>query len=175
MAFHRYGIDDGRLLNCVALATTDAWAEEGWSHPCPPAEFLDLYRDFHPDVLGLIRHAPPESTFKWALYAREPVPEWSSGRVTLLGDAAHPMLPYLGQGATAAIEDALVLARALAANSEIGVALEAYEVERRPRTAEQMRMSKQQGEALNKGPEAYAATRPDQASLSTYDARRARV
>jgi salicylate hydroxylase len=173
--FHRYGIQNGTVLNCVALATTDAWTEEGWSHRCPPAEFLSLYGDFHPDVLGLIAAAPPDSTFKWALYAREPIERWSKGRVTLLGDAAHPMLPYLGQGATAAIEDALVLARALESQPDLAAGLDAYEAERRRRTTEQMRLSKQQGEALNRGPEAYAANRPDQAKLSSYDPRRARV
>lgn len=173
--FHRYGIEDGRMLNCVALATTDGWREEGWTHPCPILEFLDLYGDFHPDVTGLIEHAPPDRTFKWALRAREPIPTWSQGRVVLLGDAAHPMLPYLGQGATAAIEDALVLARSLQAHADPAQAFAAYEADRLPRTTEQMCMSQRQGEALNQGPERYAQSRPDQAALSRYDAGRAPV
>ena len=173
--FHRYGIDDGRVLNCVALAKTDAWTEEGWAHPCSRDEFMALYQDFHPDVRGLIAHAPADSTFKWALRSRAPLPNWSRGRVTLLGDAAHPMLPYLGQGATAAIEDALVLARALEAHSDHAVAFAAYEADRLPRATEQMRLSEKQGEALNSGPDRYKIDRPDQALLSRYDARRAEV
>ncbi len=173
--FHRYGIDDGRILNCVALAQTETWTEEGWTHPCGRDEFMDLYQDFHPDVLGLIAHAPQTSTFKWALRARAPLPAWSLGRVALLGDAAHPMLPYLGQGATAAIEDALVLARALDAHPDHARAFAAYEADRLPRATEQMRLSEQQGDALNKGPERYRAERPDQAALSRYDAREAEI
>jgi salicylate hydroxylase len=173
--FHRYGVRDGTVLNCVALATTDAWREEGWTNPCSREAFMALYEDFHPDVRGLIAHAPEPGTFKWALYAREPLPTWTSGRVTLLGDAAHPMLPYLGQGATAAIEDALVLARALEAQDRLEDGLARYEADRLPRTGEQMRMSIEQGVALNQGPERYAATSPDQAQLSRYDPRRVGV
>ena len=173
--FHRYGVRDGAVLNCVALAVTDAWREEGWTNPCSREAFLALYQDFHPNVRGLIAHAPEPGTFKWALYAREPLSSWTSGRVTLLGDAAHPMLPYLGQGATAAIEDALVLARALEAQDGLDDALARYEADRLARTGEQMRMSAQQGVSLNQGPERYKATRPDQAQLSRYDPRRVEV
>jgi salicylate hydroxylase len=174
-SFIRYGIEDGRVLNCVALAQTDAWREEGWANACSPEEFLALYDDFHPDAQAVIARAPRDATFKWALYARPPLETWRKGRVTLLGDAAHPMLPYLGQGATAAIEDALVLARALQHNDDLDAALAAYEAERLPRASEQMRLSNQQGEAMNGGPERYNSRRPDQQALSGYDARRAPV
>lgn len=173
--FHRYGIDDGRVVNCVALARTDAWTEEGWTHRCSREEFMALYQDFHPDVRGLIANAPEASTFKWALRSRAPLQTWTRGRVAVLGDAAHPMLPYLGQGATAAIEDALVLARALDAHDDHALAFAAYEADRLPRATEQMRLSEKQGEALNRGPDRYKNDRPDQTVLSAYDARRAEV
>ncbi len=173
--FNRYGIKGGTLLNCVALARTDAWREEGWSHPCSREEFLALYSDFHRDVTGLIENAPDGQIFKWALYSREPLETWTKGRVTMLGDAAHPMLPYLGQGATAAIEDGLVLGRALAAYDDYEDAFKSYETVRRARTAEQMRTSQQQGEALNRGPDEYNRFRPEQSVLSTYDPRSVHV
>lgn len=168
--FNRYGIRGGATINCVALARTDDWREEGWTHPCSRAEFLELYGDFHEDVTGLIRMAPEQDLFKWALYARPPLSSWTVGRATLLGDAAHPMLPYLGQGATAAIEDALVLARALDAHPDHVAAFSSYEAERRHRTEEQMRASEAQGEALNQDdPYRYATLRPSQDALRHYD------
>jgi 2-polyprenyl-6-methoxyphenol hydroxylase-like FAD-dependent oxidoreductase len=89
----------------------------------------------------------------------------------MLGDAAHPMLPYLGQGATAAIEDALVLARALETHDDYSDAFKSYESERLTRTTAQMRASERQGEALNRGPGEYNELRPSQTLLSGYDPR----
>jgi salicylate hydroxylase len=173
--FNRYGVKGGTLVNCVALARTDSWREEGWSNPCSRAEFLELYGDFHRDVTGLIENAPEGEIFKWALHAREPLLTWSRGRVTLLGDAAHPLLPYLGQGATAAIEDGLVLARALEAHDDYQDAFRHYERGRLERTTTQMRTSQQQGAALDRGPDEYNQHRPSQGALSAYDPRLAPV
>jgi salicylate hydroxylase len=169
--FVRYGLNNGTLVNCVGLARTDSWREEGWMHPCSREDFLELYADFHRDVRGLIGHAPQGRIFKWALYAREPLSSWTKDRVTMLGDAAHPMLPYLGQGATAAIEDALVLARALETHDDYSDAFKSYESERLTRTTAQMRASERQGEALNRGPGEYNQIRPSQTLLSGYDPR----
>ena len=85
------------------------------------------------------------TVFKWGLFDRDPMPAWSKGRITLLGDAAHPMLPFLSQGAAMAIEDAYVLAAALAAQDEVGAALAQYEALRRPRTARVQLESRERG------------------------------
>ncbi len=168
--FSRYGVHEGRLINCIALAKTDRWREEGWSHRCSRRELLDLYGDFHPEVLGIIENAPEDALFKWALYDRDPLATWSRGRATLLGDAAHPMLPYLAQGATAAIEDALTLARALETYEDYAEAFRRYETIRLPRTTEQMLASRAQGAALNQSdPYAYSERREDPNRLFAYD------
>ncbi len=146
--FLRYGVMGGTLINCVALVRTDKFQGEGWNNRSSREELLEFYRDFHPDVIGLINNAPEDGIFKWALYDRDPLPLWSRGRATLLGDAAHPMLPFLGQGATMAIEDGIVLARALEAYDDAEKAFAAYEAVRRPRTTQIMEASRRQGEAL---------------------------
>ena len=97
---------------------------------------LERYAGWHESLLRLF--AAGETWYKWALYDRDPIPAWTSGRVTLLGDAAHPMLPYLGQGACQAIEDGAVLATALSAPgaaSDPVAALGRYERTRRPRAS----------------------------------------
>jgi salicylate hydroxylase len=91
-----------------------------------------------------------ERCFKWGLFDRDPLPSWGRGRVTLLGDAAHPMLPFLSQGAASAIEDGYVLARELArAPGDLGAALAAYEAERQPRTARIQLAARAQGEVFH--------------------------
>jgi salicylate hydroxylase len=170
IGFSRYGVRQGSLINCIALAQTDSWREEGWTFPCARDEFLDLYRAFHPDVLGLIRNAPEGGIFKWALYDRDPLTTWSSGRATLLGDAAHPMMPFLAQGATAAIEDALILARALDSYDDWETAFRQYEQVRLPRTTTQMLASRAQAYALSQpDPNDYTALRAVPEQLYAYD------
>jgi salicylate hydroxylase len=111
--FNRYVIRNGDLVNVIGIARSDSWQQEGWSTPATVEEFRALFHDFHPDVLGLIAQAPPDTLIKWGLFVREPLPHWSRGRVLLIGDAAHPMLPFLGLGAATAIEDGIMLARVL--------------------------------------------------------------
>ena len=116
------------------FATTgqDSWSEESWTAPGDVAELRDRYADFHPDARALLDAC--SDVLKSALNIHEPLPHWSEGRVTLLGDACHAMLPFMAQGASQAIEDAVVLARALAANDDIPAALATYESSRRERT-----------------------------------------
>jgi salicylate hydroxylase len=150
-SFTRYLIRGGTLVNFVGLAQRDGWREEGWSIASSREEMLAEYADWYPDVRTIISSTPDGALFKWALFDREPLPAWTSGRVTLLGDAAHPMLPFLGQGAAMGIEDGMVLARAFAAVSDAGEAFARYEAARRERTTWVMQKSRETGLAYHSG------------------------
>jgi salicylate hydroxylase len=129
-----YGVRRGEAINVVAHYDDPDYKHESWIAECDRREILDRYRRWHPslrEIFGL-----GDTWYKWALYDRDPIPAWTKGRTTLLGDAAHPMLPYLGQGAGQAIEDGCVLAAALArCGDEPAVALDLYERSRRPRAS----------------------------------------
>lgn len=138
--FVRYPLRRGRLTNFVGIVEREGWEVESWTQQGSMAECLADFAGWHEDVQTLIRTA--ETHFKWAFMVREPIERWSSGRMTLLGDAAHPTLPFLAQGACMAIEDGYVLARALAAHrDDVRDALAAYEGARVERTARIVRGS----------------------------------
>jgi salicylate hydroxylase len=124
---NRYPVRNGKLLNFVAFAERSGWMEEGWSIPADKRELAAEFSGWHPYVSDIIANAPEEKLFKWALCARSPLMRWVSGRTALLGDAAHPILPYLGQGAVLAIEDAVLLGRAFSGSDDIPQALARYE------------------------------------------------
>ena len=107
-----YPVRRGELINIVAHFDSDSWTEESWTRECDVSELTTTYAGWHPDLLRLYPYSA--RWYKWALYDRDPVARWSKGRVTLLGDSAHAMLPYLGQGAAMALEDACVLSAAIA-------------------------------------------------------------
>jgi salicylate hydroxylase len=146
--FHRYLIRDGSLLNVIGIAQSDAWPHESWDTPASVAEFLALYRDFHADVTGLIERAADAQLIKWGLFVRPPLVRWSVGRVGLLGDAAHPILPFLGLGAALAIEDAIVIARALDETPQPEAALGRYQATRLARVEAVRLASIRQGEII---------------------------
>jgi salicylate hydroxylase len=98
--------------------------------------------------MGLIRVAPADGIIKWAIFEHEPMAGWSHDFVTLAGDAAHPMLPFLGLGAAMAIEDGVTLAQAIASHDSPTTALAAYEAARMPRTRQIFELSRRQGELL---------------------------
>ncbi|MDX2143751.1 MAG: FAD-dependent monooxygenase [Rhodospirillaceae bacterium] len=131
--FTRYYLRHRTLINFVGLVRTDAWKEEGWAIPATVEEMLSVYGDFNEHVKAIIRSTPPGRLFKWGLFDREPLPRWTRGRISLLGDAAHPMLPFLGMGAAMAIEDGAVLGRAFEAATTVEEALARYEQARRER------------------------------------------
>ncbi len=134
--FHRYLLRGGELVNVIGIAKAgpgQTWRGEGWSTPATVAEFAAEYQGFHDDVLGLIACAPPATLIKWALFTRPPLATWQLGPVTLLGDAAHPILPFLGLGAALAIEDGIVLARVLQAMPDVPRALVTFQALRQAR------------------------------------------
>jgi salicylate hydroxylase len=136
-----FPLSRGEEIFVFATTARQGWSEEGWTLPGDIKELRAAYADFHPEARALL-DACTEVT-RSALHVREPMPRWSQGRVTILGDAAHPMVPFMAQGACMAIEDAVVLARALehARGAAIPAALEAYEAARRERTARVQRGS----------------------------------
>jgi salicylate hydroxylase len=130
LMLNRYPVSNGRLLNFVAFAMRSGWQEEGWSIPASKAEIFQDFAGWHPHVTKVIEAAPEANLFKWALCARSALMRWVTGRVAILGDAAHPILPYLGQGAALALEDAAILGRAFAAAPDVEQGLARYEAAR---------------------------------------------
>jgi len=128
-----YPLRHQTTMNLLGNAQASQWQAEGWSIPATVPEFLSLFADFPAPVRDLIAAVPGPDLFKWGLRDREPLPAWTRGRVTMLGDAAHPMTPYLGQGACMAIEDGMVLGRAFAASADLAEAFSRYEAARRDR------------------------------------------
>jgi salicylate hydroxylase len=125
----------GELLNYVGFITTDEATRESWSQPGDPGYLAREFAGWDPMVGAII--AQIETTFRWGLYDREPLARWTSGRLTLLGDAAHPMLPHAGQGANQGIEDGVALAAVLARATRDSAprALQLYERLRREHAA----------------------------------------
>jgi salicylate hydroxylase len=132
---NRYPVRGGALLNFVAFAERQAWTEEGWSIRSSRDELLAEFAGWTSWVTDFMALVPDDQLFKWGLFDREPLAQWSSGRITLLGDAAHPILPFLGHGAVLAIEDAVVLARAFELAGSVEQAYVRYEAARRERAA----------------------------------------
>ena len=130
-----YYLRDGTLLNFVGIVETDEVSEESWTVKLPWEELKAQYRGWHPALQTVIDAADKDQCYRWSLFNRPPIREWSTRRVTLLGDAAHPTLPYLAQGAAMAIEDGAVLTRALGMTDSIAEALQIYQRNRVDRTA----------------------------------------
>lgn len=129
----QYKVRQGGLVNFAAVVEEDGWTKESWTEQGDKSVLLDQMRDWAPEAQALVEAAT--EVFRWALFDRDPRESWSLGRVTLLGDAAHPMLPFLAQGAAMAIEDAYVLADCVASAVGPEHALAQYESIRRERTA----------------------------------------
>jgi len=131
-----FPVRHGTMVNYVGFVPAGEEMKESWSAPGDPAVLRREFEGWDPRIGDVLKQV--DRTFRWALYDREPLPGWTKGRLTLLGDAAHPMLPHLGQGANQSIEDGMALATILAqANtSAIPASLLAYERLRRERVAE---------------------------------------
>jgi salicylate hydroxylase len=140
-----YPVKGGRLINVVVIMD-DSWNAPGWSEPAMRTDLLPRFstRDWTPQALSLL--SAPEAWLKWALFDRRPILRAAAGPVALLGDAAHPMLPYLAQGAAMAIEDAAVAAHHLAQTpDDPAAALRGYWRKRRARTWRVQRLAARNG------------------------------
>jgi salicylate hydroxylase len=133
--FVHYYVRSGELINCVCVVEKEGWELESWTERGDYNELKSDFTGWHSDIQQLVDHADRDSLFKWALYDRAPMARWGKRRVTLLGDASHPMLPFMAQGAAMAIEDAAVLSGCLSDSKDISMALARYEDLRRGRTA----------------------------------------
>ena len=127
-----YPLHGGALMNFVGVVERGDWQVESWSVRGETPEFERDFHGWHEDIALMIRAI--DTPYKWALMQRAPLERWTDGRVSLLGDACHSTLPFLAQGAVMAIEDGLILARALEAHAEVAAGLAAYEEARRERT-----------------------------------------
>lgn len=152
--FVHYFVSSGRYLNFVAVSEQSEWRGESWNDRADVGEAINRYPGWNSQIHEILQAS--EQIFKWALFDRDPLPKWTKGRVTLLGDACHPMLPYMAQGAAQAIEDGATLARCLAEEpADTETALRHYETVRLPRTSHVQAMSRRNATVfhLPDGPE----------------------
>ena len=140
----QYLLRGGSLVNYVAIAAQQQWAEEGWNRPARLEEVQKEFAGWHGDVQSLLSATPADALYKWGLFDRDPLQRWVYGRIALLGDAAHPMLPFMAQGSAMAIEDAAILARCLEGFDDLHTALSRYQSLRRERTARVILQSRAQ-------------------------------
>jgi len=143
--FLTFPVRAGQLINYVGFVPADEQMKESWSSPGDPDVLRQEFAGWDLRIETLLKQV--KMTFRWALYDREPLPTWTRGRLTLLGDAAHPMLPHLGQGANQSIEDGMALATILARadRTTVPAALAAYERLRRERVAQVQRGARENG------------------------------
>jgi len=128
--FVTYPIRKTGIVNVVAFAQAPAWAEEGWSVRAEPDELVTAFEGYCDEVQALIKAVPDETLYRWGLFAREPLDTLVADSVALIGDAAHPMLPWFGQGASSSIEDGVVLARSLLETEDTQTAFNRYNATR---------------------------------------------
>ena len=160
-----FPVRHGEMVNYVGFVPTDEEMKESWSAPGNPDVLRAEFEGWDPRIGSVLKQV--DHCFRWALYDREPLPTWSKGRLTLLGDAAHPMLPHLGQGANQSIEDGMALATILARVDNAGVpaALLAYERLRRERVADVQLGARQNGLRVDS---AYTDLRVRDAELAAH-------
>jgi salicylate hydroxylase len=139
--FVHYFVRDEQLVNFVAVVEQESWTAESWTDKADTATALEAYEGWHPQVRAIL--AAADEMYIWALFDRPPLQQWSAGRVTLLGDACHPMLPFMAQGAAQALEDGATLTACLGNTQPVDIpaALHRYEQLRLPRASRVQAMS----------------------------------
>ncbi|WP_199554245.1 FAD-dependent oxidoreductase [Sandaracinobacteroides hominis] len=176
----RYPVRNKELLNLVFFARQPGWTDDGWTIRSDPKELIAAYDGWCDEVQAMIFAAAQGPLFKWAINARTPLPTWvQNGNVALIGDAAHAMTPFLGHGAACAIEDAVVLARALEASPGIAEGLDRFVAARHARAtfiqaesnANADRMQGQETDMFGLG----ALRNEESLGLFDYDCRTVRV
>ncbi len=128
-----YYLRRGELVNFVGVVERDDWQNESWTERGDKNDLIADYKGWAEPIVRIIEQAA--DCYRWALFDRDPLSTWSQGRIALMGDACHPMLPFLAQGAVMSIEDAWVLSRHLKGAAGVPAALQAYEAARKPRTS----------------------------------------
>jgi salicylate hydroxylase len=129
-----YAIKQGKLMNYVVIVERDGWTDEGWNLPAEVSDVRQEFAGWNERFTEMLDNSDPAGLIKWGLFGREPLAQWRKGRISLLGDAAHPTVPFMAQGAAMSLEDAVILARSLAAATDVGAGLQAYEDTRHERT-----------------------------------------
>jgi salicylate hydroxylase len=143
-----YFVRFGALLNFVGILEKDDWQVESWTAEGTVEECLKDFEGWHDAIRATIQNI--QTPYKWALMRREPMERWTTGRISLLGDACHPMVPMLAQGAVMAIEDGMVLARCFEAyGNDPETALQRYEIARQDRTARCIRGSNENADRFH--------------------------
>jgi len=156
-----YRLRRGELANFVGIVEREDWTKESWTEPGVREEALADFAGWHPTITNLITMARAGALYRWALFDRSPLARWVDGRVALLGDAAHPMLPFMAQGAAMAVEDAWVLARELTRYERpVAEALKAYKDIRYDRASRAQAVSRANMKTFHR------RTRPSQ--VATY-------
>jgi salicylate hydroxylase len=160
-----FPVRHGTMVNYVGFVPADGEMKESWSAPGDPEVLRSAFEGWDTRISTVLKEV--DKTFRWALYDREPLPTWSKGRLTLLGDAAHPMLPHLGQGVNQSVEDGIALAAILSKldASRVPAALLAYERLRRERVADVQRGARQNGLRVDS---AYADLKKRDAELVAH-------
>jgi salicylate hydroxylase len=192
--FVHYFVSGGGYLNFVAVSEQASWQRESWNDRGEVTDALACYEGWHPQLHAILKSVDHDQLFKWALFDRDPLSSWTVDHVTLLGDACHPMLPYMAQGAAQAIEDGAVLAGCLQCVPSVNVsdALKRYEAIRKPRASEVQALARRNSQIfhLHDGPEQQerdsrmaahadgrdaAPVNPARSKIFAYDATELRV
>ena len=143
-----YRLRRGELANFVGVVERDDWTIESWNERGTKAEALADFDGWHPTITRILNRA--EELYRWALFDRAPLTKWADGRVALMGDAAHPMLPFMAQGAAMAVEDAWTLAQQLALTENAPRALQNYQSLRLARASRVQALSRANAKTFHK-------------------------